>query len=204
MKAWAASTGTWSRSFSWPRRKPPFALKQKQRVRNYSRRYRDIRAGLGFKKTPAVYGAFPTDPYSHTPKGRGAQQPGMTGMVKETILARQAELGWTVMDGRLVFNPWLLDPQELLAAPATFFYLDVSGKPQQIDLHPGSLAFTICGTPVVILRGGPSDIRIHYSDGSDKKIDDLVLDEGDSRHIFLRDGHITTLRITIGNKDNPR
>ena len=29
--------------------------------------YYRIRAGLGFEKTVAEYGAFPTDPYSHTP-----------------------------------------------------------------------------------------------------------------------------------------
>jgi hypothetical protein len=54
-------------------------------------RYQDIRQGLGFNKTPAEYGAFPTDPYSHTPKGQGAKQPGMTGLVKEEILTRQAD-----------------------------------------------------------------------------------------------------------------
>ena len=34
--------------------------------------YYDIRQGLGFNKSPAEYGAFPTDPYSHTPLGSGA------------------------------------------------------------------------------------------------------------------------------------
>ncbi|MBN2677263.1 MAG: hypothetical protein JXR32_04260, partial [Anaerolineaceae bacterium] len=162
-----------------------------------SEAYRDIRAGLGFMKTPADYGAFPTDPYSHTPKGRGAKQPGMTGMVKETILARQAELGWRVEGGQLIFDPWLLDPREFLAAPATFFYLDVREKPQQINLQAGSLAFTICETPVVILRGKTSDIRIHYSDGTDMKIDSLILNETDSRHIFQRDGIVTDLKISF-------
>jgi hypothetical protein len=51
-------------------------------------RYYDIRAGLGFTKTPAAFGAFPLDPYSHTPGFAGARQPGMTGQVKEEILAR--------------------------------------------------------------------------------------------------------------------
>ncbi len=32
--------------------------------------YYDIRAGLGMGKTAAEYGAFPTDPYSHTPLAR--------------------------------------------------------------------------------------------------------------------------------------
>ena len=50
--------------------------------------YDDVRRGLGFTKTPQVYGAFPSDPYSHSPSHRGAQQPGMTGQVKEEILTR--------------------------------------------------------------------------------------------------------------------
>ena len=41
--------------------------------------YYDIRRGLGFNKSPAEYGAFPTDPYSHTPAGQGAKQPGHDG-----------------------------------------------------------------------------------------------------------------------------
>ena len=30
--------------------------------------YEDIRLGLGFTKTADVYGAFPTDAYSHSPR----------------------------------------------------------------------------------------------------------------------------------------
>ncbi len=52
------------------------------------RSYYRIRSGLGFNKTAAEYGAFPTDPYSHTPAHAGAQQPGMTGQVKEEIVTR--------------------------------------------------------------------------------------------------------------------
>ena len=55
--------------------------------------YYRVREGIGFNKTPAEYGAFPTDPYSHTPGHGGAQQPGMTGQVKEEILSRFGELG---------------------------------------------------------------------------------------------------------------
>jgi len=38
--------------------------------------YYEIEAGIGVHKSPELYGAFPTDPYSHTPQHRGAQQPG--------------------------------------------------------------------------------------------------------------------------------
>ena len=54
--------------------------------------YYRVRAGIGFNKTPEVYGAFPTDPYSHTPPGGGAKQPGMTGQVKEEVLTRLGEI----------------------------------------------------------------------------------------------------------------
>ena len=50
--------------------------------------YRKIRDGLGVDKSPDEYGAFPTDPYSHTPKHARVQQPGMTGQVKEDILCQ--------------------------------------------------------------------------------------------------------------------
>lgn len=43
----------------------------------------EINAGIGVHKSPELYGAFPTDAYSHTPFGKGAQQPGMTGQVKK-------------------------------------------------------------------------------------------------------------------------
>ncbi len=48
--------------------------------------YYEINEGIGVHKSPELYGAFPTDPYSHTPAGKGAQQPGMTGQVKEDII----------------------------------------------------------------------------------------------------------------------
>jgi hypothetical protein len=66
--------------------------------------YADIRRGVCFNKSPGIYGAFPTDPYSHTPKGQGAKQPGMTGMVKEEILTRQMELGFSIEEGKIVFD----------------------------------------------------------------------------------------------------
>ena len=62
-------------------------------LRELVRLYDRVRDGLGFNRSAAQYGAFPTDPYSHTPAHAGAQQPGMTGQVKEELLTRWAELG---------------------------------------------------------------------------------------------------------------
>ncbi len=121
----------------------------------------------------------------------------MTGMVKETILTRQAELGWTVENGQLIFDRWLLDPQELLPAPAVFTYLDVGGKIRQIELTAGSLAYTVCQTPVVVKIADEPGITVHFSDGTEQHIQGNTLDEENSRHIFLRDGYVKDLIVTL-------
>ena len=54
--------------------------------------YYDIRKGIGAHKSVLEQGAFPTDPYSHTPSMMGAQQPGLTGQVKEDFIVRMIEL----------------------------------------------------------------------------------------------------------------
>jgi hypothetical protein len=104
------------------------------------RYYRRVRDGLGYRKTAAEYGAFPADPYSHTPGEGGAQQPGMTGQVKEEVLTRWGELGMRVRAGRVWFDPLLLDEQEI---PAN-----------------GGLQFTYGGVPVVVKRGKATTLRV--------------------------------------------
>jgi len=160
--------------------------------------YFDIRQGLGFNKSPAAYGAFPTDPYSHTPKGQGAKQPGMTGMVKEELLTRQAELGFSFAGGALHFDSLLLDHAELLAASAVFHYLDVNGERQAINVAAGALAFTLCGTPVIV-QTGPPGIAVHLNDGSVRRLDATTLDAATSRLIFHRDGAVHHLVVTLAN-----
>lgn len=160
--------------------------------------YRDIRSGLGYQKKPGEYGAFPSDPYSHTPKGRGARQPGMTGMVKEEILTRQLEVGFRVEEGRLVFDPVLLDPSELLSAPREFIYMDVFGEQQTLYLPAGTLTYFICQTPVTAQMSDHDEIEVHYADETSLKLPQLWLDEEASQHIFWRDGEIERLTVTFG------
>ncbi|MDY0125690.1 MAG: hypothetical protein RBS09_05790, partial [Anaerolineaceae bacterium] len=159
--------------------------------------YRDVRAGLGYQKTPAEYGAFPKDPYSHTPKGRGARQPGMTGMVKEEILTRQLEVGVRFEDGRLVFDPYLLDSSELLSSPRELSFIDIYGEEQTLTLPAGTLTYFICQTPVTVQFGNHDEIEIHYADKSSRKLLDLKLDAETSQHIFSRDGRINHLVVTF-------
>ncbi len=118
-------------------------------VSGLAKAYYEIRRGLGFHKTPAQYGAFPTDPYSHSPAHAGAQQPGMTGQVKEEVLTRFGELGVRVRDGIVRFQPALLRREEFLSAPDEFSWFDLAGARRTRALPNDSLAFTFCGTPIV-------------------------------------------------------
>jgi hypothetical protein len=159
--------------------------------------YADIRKGLSFNKSPQVYGAFPTDPYSHTPKGQGAKQPGMTGMVKEEILTRQRELGCFIENGQLVFDFLLLDQNEFLVEPTEFSYRNIAGEQVQIGLPAGSIAYSICQVPVILQASDKSCIKVHFSDGSVQQIDGHILDHTNSKHIFQRDGNIHHLIVSI-------
>ena len=158
--------------------------------------YRDIRAGFGFTKPPKVFGAFPFDAYSHTPKGQGAKQPGMTGLVKEMIIARKPELGYRVDSGQIVFDMLLVNPKELLTESATFDYLDVHGERRSLPLEADTLAYTICQTPVVLKRSDRREIRLQYSDGISVRTDSHTLDAASSQSIFRRDGTIVLVTVS--------
>jgi hypothetical protein len=160
-------------------------------------KYADIRKGQCFNKTPDLYGAFPTDPYSHTPKGRGAKQPGMTGMVKEEILARQAELGFSIENGKLIFDFQLLERDEFLKTSSLYSAWGVDGQPVQIELTEGSLAYSICQVPIVLQKANERCISIHLADGSTQLIEGHELDSTNSRHILQRDGIVHHLVVSV-------
>jgi hypothetical protein len=94
--------------------------------------YYRVREGIGFNKTPTEFGAFPHDPYSHTPRHAGAQQPGMTGQVKEELLTRFGELGIRVNNGVVSFVPALLRACEFISQASQFRYLDVDDDWQEL------------------------------------------------------------------------
>jgi len=159
--------------------------------------YYDIRDGLGFNKSPAEFGAFPTDPYSHTPMGGGARQPGMTGQVKEEILTRLGELGVSVREGALNFKPTLLQSDEYLSEAGSFTYVDVAAEFKTVPLPSGSLAFTVCQTPVVYVLGDSAQIDVRMRDGRSATVPGSSLDVATTQHIFDRDGQIEMLQVTV-------
>jgi hypothetical protein len=158
--------------------------------------YHDVRRGLSFNKPTEVYGAFPADPYSHTPAGQGAKQPGMTGLVKEEILARWGELGVRVADGALAFEPRLLRAEEFTDAPATFDVVDVEGRDRTLDLPAGALAYTFCQVPVVYRTAEEARITVHTQEG-DETMPAPRLSPELSDHIVQRDGYVRQITVYV-------
>ncbi|RPH63230.1 MAG: hypothetical protein EHM81_00535 [Chloroflexi bacterium] len=152
--------------------------------------YYDIRMGLGFNKSPETYGAFPTDPYSHTPAGQGAKQPGMTGQVKEEILTRLAELGLFVENGVITFKSALLRPAEFTGQPGIFTYIDVTGQEKTLDLPAGALAYTFCQVPVIVRSRADEKIVVRFTDGTSVESAERTLDPATCQHIFQRDNFV--------------
>lgn len=162
--------------------------------------YYEIDAGIGVHKSPALYGAFPTDPYSHTPKHRGAQQPGMTGQVKEDILVHLGELGVFVEEGCLHFKPSLLREKEFLKSEQDFEYHTVSGELKNKRLKAGQLGFSCCQTLVIYQLSDKEYMHVLRADGSSEKIEGHQLDRQTSEQIFRRNGTIDQIEVFIKRK----
>ena len=166
-------------------------------TRDLCSHFYEIKEGIGVHKPPKLYGAFPTDPYSHTPATKGAQQPGMTGQVKEDVLSRLNELGVQVANGSVSFQPFMLRKSEFLSHSRKFEYDQLNGNIREIELDRGSLVFTYCQTPVLYHLSDKACTEVHYRDGSVRSIDGLELDQGISRDLFQRKGVIDRLELFI-------
>ena len=160
--------------------------------------YYRLRDGFGFNKGPALWGAFPLEPYSHTPYDQPAQQPGMTGQVKEDILTRLAELGIYVRKGILRFDPTLLRGKEFLMRPDLFHYIDVKGEACYMPLDEGTLAFTVCQTPVVYKLASDNAIKVLSTSGQTIfESNGLELTKPISDALFSRDGSVYRIEVCI-------
>jgi len=142
--------------------------------------YYDVRQGLGFNKTPELYGAFPQDPYSHTPSMQGAKQPGMTGQVKEEVITRAGELGVCVEHSCLVFKPNLLRKFEFK--------------------EDSTLEFTVCGTRVKYVLSKEDKISVE-TDGNAEERAGSALTARESHSIFSREGKIKGVTVFTTLKD---
>lgn len=159
--------------------------------------YYEINEGIGVHKSPELYGAFSTDPYSHTPFGKGAQQPGMTGQVKEDILSRFGELGVMLNDGKLAFRPYLLRKDEFFSEAKTRRFVDIEHNPQEIHVEKGSLCFSICQIPVIYSIADNSTIEIHYNTGEYRSFEGMEVPLDISTSIFQRRGDVNRIHVFV-------
>jgi hypothetical protein len=146
--------------------------------------YYKVREGIGVHKTPDQYGAFPMDPYSHTPSMMGVQQPGMTGQVKEDILSRFMELGLTVKNGCIGFLPNFLHLSE--------FFADADGLRK--------LKFTYCSVPITYTLGETDFLKIKMQSGNVEQINGLWMEPELSKAIFARSGSIAGIEVVLSPK----
>jgi hypothetical protein len=167
-------------------------------IRALAGAYDRVRGGLGFNKTPAGYGAFPTDPYSHTPGFAGARQPGMTGQVKEEILTRMGELGVQVTGGCIRFAPTLIRETDFLRIKSRFTYFGVDGRAGAIELPEGSIGFTFCQVPVVYaITERDTSITVTFNDGKTTTLQGDTMPADTARSVFDRTGRVTRIDVAI-------
>ena len=138
--------------------------------------YRAIQEGIGAHKSPAEYGSFPFDPYSHTPVHAGCQQPGMTGQVKEDIISRFRELGLRVADGALHIEPVLLREDEFCE---------------------GALRFTYCAVPFTYRKSSNRQIALRLSNGETVALPDNCIPAEWAAHLFARDGVVAEIEVEV-------
>ena len=143
--------------------------------------YFKIRKGIGIHKTPEEYGAFPTDPYSHTPANMGAQQPGMTGQVKEDIRSRFNELGIIIHNGQISIIPVLLNPDDFT------------------ESQPGEIVFSFCGTEFIYRKTGQKLLEVHWQQSEQEPlyIHSYSLPADVSAQIFEREKSIQKVVVHL-------
>jgi hypothetical protein len=169
----------------------------KETIQKLIAHYYQTNDGIGVHKSPELYGAFPITPYSHTPFSKGAQQPGMTGQVKEDILSRFGELGIFIKEGELHFQPQLLRKEEFLSEGESVDFFDVNGEKREMQVPENALFFTKCKVPVIYEMSDEESIEIFDEQQSSKKYNQLFLNKEDSENVFKRNGKIRLIKVKI-------
>jgi hypothetical protein len=144
-----------------------------------------------------LYGAFPTDAYSHTPANSGVKQPGLTGQVKEDIISRIGEMGVRINDGKIVFDSSLLNKEEILDRPQVFEYYRVNGEKHEILLSENQISFTFCQVPVVYTFSDEEKIAVAFENGKAEIIPGNVLNSEISNMVFNRSGEVKLIEVTL-------
>ena len=164
--------------------------------------YYEIKAGIGLYKSPDLYGAFPTDAYSHTPANSGVKQPGLTGQVKEDIISRNGEMGVRIKEGKIVFETSLFNDAEILDKSQLFEYYSPDGNKFEIELKENQIGFTCCQVPIVYKFSDNQSITTIFNNGTEETVDGNTINEVISNKIFNRSCEIKLVEVTIIKNKN--
>jgi hypothetical protein len=107
------------------------------------------------------------------------------------------ELGVAVKDGKITFSPGILNKDEFLKAPATFTYVDINYRPQQIALEKNSICFTYCQVPVVYKLADEEGLEVIFKAGPSVSSDTLQLDRATSELVFERAGEVAQIDVSL-------
>lgn len=149
--------------------------------------YYDVQAGIGAHKSPAEYGSFPFDPYSHTPTMAGVQQPGMTGQVKEDIISRFFELGIQIEKGYITIKPAALKPTEFI-------------HPNSENPYP-HLLFSYCSIPFSYQIDNKTGIEVIFENGQTENFETYSLNAILSQAVFNRSKNILKILVHLNKSD---
>ncbi len=166
------------------------------RLKNH---YYEIKAGIGLYKSPDLYGAFPTDAYSHTPGNAGVKQPGLTGQVKEDVISRLGEMGLLIKDGCLHFNPALMNKEEVLTHAEDFQFYNLQEELELHALSSGEMALTFCQVPIIWHQSNKQEIQILQDNGKTEIQTGQSLGKEFSQQIFTRSGKIKRIDVFTKN-----
>jgi hypothetical protein len=164
-------------------------------TQSLQKHFEEIKNGIGVHKSPSKYGAFPTDPYSHTPQHRGAQQPGMTGQVKEDILIRKNELGLQVCNGEIHFKPTQISKNDFLQETKTVKYYELNGEVSTVQLEADCLFFLYCQIPVIYQLAEKNKLQVTLKDGTVIESAMPVLPRDLSHKVFGRTGDVVRMHF---------
>jgi hypothetical protein len=156
-------------------------------VNKLAKHYAEVQKGIGSHKSPKDYGAFPFEPYSHTPGMAGVQQPGMTGQVKEDIISRFFELGVNVKNGQINLHPIILKKAE---------FIDPKDS-KSTEYNAPYFVFTFCKTTFVYLINKKEGIEILMNDGKSLSDNGYTLGINESHSIINREGKINKVLVHI-------
>lgn len=117
--------------------------------------------------------------------------------MKEDILSRFGELGVYINEGKLGFQPILLQQNEFLQTQKKVCIVDSNGGEIIIELDTNSLLFTICQVPVVYEIRESKGMSVKYKSGEERNAADTSLTEQETTLLFNRSGEIVSIRVFI-------